>query len=371
MNSRERVKASLNFEKIDRIPMDLGAGISTLTYEAYANLTKYIGIKNPKGKIGEFKVMEVIDEEILNRLKIDFRHLFMKPPKDWKPKLCNDGTFEDEWGIRFKDVGFYTEMIDPPLKNTTIDDLKNFKWPDFNDSSRVEGLKSRAKWLYKNTDFALATGSVGGRIFEQAQWLRGMQLFLEDLVINKDFAEALMDKLLELQKQFFNLYLGAVGEYIEVICMGDDFATQNSLLISPQLFRKMIKPKLAELYSYVKEKTKAKILHHSCGAVFPLIGDLIEIGVDILNPVQPLAKDMDILKLKKLFGKRICFWGGIDEQKLLPFGELQSIKKEVEYTIDIFGQNGGYILSPAHNIQPDVKPENIIALYESVINHKY
>ncbi|MCL5070016.1 MAG: hypothetical protein M1308_03850 [Actinobacteria bacterium] len=371
MKSRERVKASLNFEKIDRLPMDLGGGVSTLTYGAYLRLAEYIGLKKQKGEIGEFKVMETIDEEILNMLKIDFRHLFLKSPKGWQPKIFKDGTFADEWGIKFRDIGDYIEMIYHPLKDATINDLETFNWPDFSDSSRTEGLRDKAKWLYENTDFALATGSVGGRIFEQAQWLRGMQTFFEDLLINQDFAEALMDKLLQLQKQFFDLYLDAVGDYIEVICMGDDLATQNSLLLSPQTFRKMIKPKLSELYSHVKKKTKAKIMHHSCGSVFPLIDDLIEIGVDILNPVQPLAKDMNIENLKKKYGKNICFWGGIDEQKLLPFGNLQDITEEVGRLIKIFGRDGGYILAPAHNIQSDVKPENIIRLYEIAADYKY
>ncbi len=364
MNSRERVKASLNHEKVDRVPMDLGGGVSTLTYGAYINLIKHMGIENPQGKIGEFKVMQTIDEEILKELRIDFRHLFLEQPEGWKSKVYEDGTFEDEWGIRFRDVGHYTEMIDQPLKNATIYDLDTYNWPDFTDISRVRGLKSKAKWLYENTDFALATGTVGGRIFEQAQWIRGMQLFFEDLVLNKEFALKLMDKLVELQKQFFALYLDAVGEYIEVICMGDDFASQNGLLISPNLFRETIKPRLADLYSYVKSKTKAKIMHHSDGAVLPFIGDLIEIGVDILNPVQPLAKDMDISNLKKLYGGKICFWGAIDEQRLLPFGSLANIRKNVEDILKVFGNNGGYILSPAHNIQPDVKPENIIELYK-------
>ena len=371
MNSRERVKTSLNHEKVDRVPMDLGGGVSTLTNGAYIELAKHMGIKKPEGEIGEFKVMEVIDEEILNKLKIDFRHLFLKSPKGWEPKVYDDGTFKDEWGIRFKDMGYYTEMIGHPLKNANIDDLETFKWPDFTDKSRVEGLKEKAIWLYKNTDFALATGSVGGRIFEQAQWLRGMQLFLEDLILNPDFVNALMDRLLKLQKQFFDLYLDSVGDYVDVICMGDDLATQNSLLTSPETFRKMIKPKLAELYSYVKKKTKAKIMHHSCGAVFPLIGDLIEIGVDILNPIQPLAKDMNIANIKKIYGSKICFWGGIDEQKLLPFGSIKDIVNEVEYTIKTLGQNGGYILSPAHNIQPDVKSENIISLYRIAANYHF
>ena len=371
MTSRERVKCALNHEKPDRVPTDLGGGVSTLTYGAYARLIDYMGIKEPKGEIGEFKVMVGIDEDILEQLEVDFRHIFMKAPKGWEPKVFDDGTFEDEWGIRFRDVGYYTEMIGHPLQDASIDDLDSFHWPDFTDKSRVEGLREKAESLYNNTDYALAAGSVGGRIFEQAQWLRGMQQFLEDLIINQEFVETLMDKLVEIQKEFFDLYLDAIGEYIEVIVMGDDLGTQDNLLISPKTYRTLIKPRQAEVYSYVKDKTDAKIMHHTCGAAYPFIGDLIEIGVDILNPIQPLAKGMDREKIKRDFGDKLCFWGGIDEQKVLPFGGVQDVINEVKRAIKALNGNGGYILSAAHNIQPDVSPQNIIALFKAAVESEF
>ena len=364
MTPHERVQCALNHEKPDRTPMDLGGGVSTLTYGAYARLVRHLGIGNPQGRVGEFKVMVEIDEPVLESLGVDFRSVFLNPRDGWQPKNFPDGTFDDEWGIRFRDIGDYTEIVGHPLAGATLEDLSSFSWPDLTDKSRVKGLRQKAV-AWHERGYALALGSVGGRVFEQAQWLRGMSRFLEDLVLNADFAEALMDRLVVLQKDFFDNVLGEVGDVLEVVCLGDDLATQRGLLISPDMYRRLIKPRQAEVCSRIKARTKAKIMHHSCGAVRPFIGDLIEIGVDILNPVQPLASGMDRAELKKEFGRRVCFWGGVDEQKTLPFGSPGDVRREVHEAIESLGPDGGYVLSPAHNIQPDVSPQNILAMYEA------
>ena len=362
MTPRERVQCALNHEQPDRIPMDLGNGVSTLTCGAYARLTRHLGIEHPHGRIGEFKVMVEIDEEILQAMEVDFRSIFLNPRDGWSPVEYPDGTFGDEWGIRYRDVGNYTEMIAQPLSNASLYDLETFPWPDLTDKSRVRGLRQKAREHHER-GYAIALGSVGGRIFEQAQWLRGMGRFLEDLALETEFAEALMDRLVRIQIDFFDNILEEIGDILHVVCMGDDLAAQRGLLISPEMYRRLIKPRQAEIYSHVRKLTKAKIMHHSCGAVSPFIPDLIEIGVDILNPVQPLAEGMDREKLKKKFGRNISFWGGVDEQKVLPFGSVQDVAREVNAAVDSLGRGGGYVLSAAHNVQPDVSPENILAMY--------
>ena len=211
---------------------------------------------------------------------------------------------------------------------------------------------------------------MGGRIFEQAQWLRGMGNFLEDLLVNVEFAEALMDRLVAAQKDFFDSVLAEIGDMLEVVCMGDDLATQRGLMISPEVYRRLIKPRQAAVYGHVKAECRAKIMHHSCGAVVPFIGDLIEIGVDILNPVQPLAEGMDRERLKKEFGRNICFWGGIDEQKVLPFGSVADVKTRGAPGGGQPGAGGGYVLSAAHNVQPDVPPQNIVAMFAACREQK-
>jgi len=341
--------------------MDLGGGVSTLTYGAYLPLARHLGVRSPRGKVGEFKVMVEIDEEILEALDVDFRSIFLNARDGWTPVVHPDGTFSDEWGIRFRDVGNYTEMVGQPLARASLDDLAKFPWPDLRDASRVRGICQKAR-DWRDRGYAVALGSVGGRIFEQAQWLRGMGNFLEDLLVNVEFAEALMDRLVAIQKDFFDTVLAEVGELLDVICMGDDLATQRGLMLSPETYRRLIKPRQAEVYRHVKGKCRAKIMHHSCGAVAPFVEDLIEIGVDILNPVQPLAEGIDRERLKRRFGKNICFWGGVDEQKALPFGSESDVRAEVRRAVESLGRGGGYILSAAHNVQPDVPPENIVAM---------
>ena len=349
--------------------MDLGGGVSTLTYGAYVPLARHLGLREPRGKIGEFKVMVEIDEEILEYLDVDFRSIFLNARDGWTPVIHPDGTFSDEWGIRFRDVGNYTEMIEQPLAQGTLAALETFPWPDLRDTSRVRGIRQKALGFHER-GYAIALGSVGGRIFEQAQWLRGMANFMEDLLVNVEFAEALMDRLVAIQKDFFDTVLAEIGDLLEVICMGDDLATQRGLMLSPDTYRRLVKPRQAEVYRHVKQRCRAKIMHHSCGAVVPFVDDLVEIGVDILNPVQPLAEGMDREGLKKRFGKNLCFWGGVDEQKVLPFGGVADVKREVQQAVDSLGRGGGYVLSAAHNVQPDVPPENIVAMFAACREQK-
>jgi len=176
----------------------------------------------------------------------------------------------------------------------------------------------------------------------------------------------LLDTLLEFQLQFFDEFLSRVGGYIQVIMLGDDLGTQRAPLISPELYREIIKPRHKRLFEFIKSRSEAKIFLHSCGAIRPLIPDLIDAGVEILHPLQPLAWGMEHFELKKEYGNKLCFWGGIDIQSALR-GSLQEVVFEVERRINALGQGGGYVLAPAHNIQPDVPPENIVEMFDHAI----
>jgi uroporphyrinogen decarboxylase len=367
MTSRERVRLALNHEQPDRVPLDFGGIVTSFTYGAYRRLVEHLRIPNPQAKIGGFKVMVDTDEEILRLLEADFRNIYFSPAGDkWKTTVLPDGTMIDYWGIQYCDVGDYYEMKKFPLKNATLQDLERFPWPDFSDKDAYRGLRERAEYLHNHTPFALV-GTAAVNILERAQWLRGIEEFLVDLAINQEFAVALMDKMMELLKQFLDHYLAEIGDYIDVMCLGDDLASQNQLMMSPELYRKLIKPRHAEAYSYIKKKTKAKIFHHTCGAVAPLIGDFIEIGLDILNPIQPRARGMEKEKLKSQFGTNLCFWGGIDIQHTLPRGTPQEIREEVREAIRVLGQDGGYVLGPAHNVQSDVAPENLLLMVSTAV----
>ena len=201
-------------------------------------------------------------------------------------------------------------------------------------------------------------------IFEQAQGLRGIQRFLEDLLIHPEFAAALIEKISQIQLEIFDKYLAIVGPYIEMVETSDDYGMQTGSLISPQLYRQMLKPAHRRLNRFIKERTDAKIYLHSCGSIYNILDELIDAGVEVINPVQPRAEKMDSVDLKKRFGNRVVFHGGIDEQHVLPYGSVLEVQEEVWERITAFAPGGGYILAPAHNIQDDVPPENVMAMFD-------
>lgn len=369
MNSRERVLMTLNHEQPDRPPIDVGGMVTSFTYGAYENIKQYFGLKEPKADIGGFKVMINIDEEVLERCHADFRtHFFSPKGSRWESKWIDDKKFVDPWGVTFRDVGDYYEMIKYPFDgDITIDDIDKYDWPDFSDKKLYEGIHDTVKMMYEQSEYAIC-GSVCCNVMERIQWLRGLQAQLMDMYIDEELACAMLDKSVEMIMAYLENYLPLVSEYIDVLFYGDDLATQESLLFSPDVYRKIVKPRQAKVFDYIKKHSHAKIFYHCCGAATGVIDDLHEIGVDILNPIQPLAKGMDLNYLKKQFGKKIVFWGAIDEQELLPHGTIDEVIRETRRTIEILGKDGGYVCAPAHNVQSDVPIENFIAMCDTASN---
>lgn len=378
LTPRERVRMALNHQQPDRTPLDLGGTfVSTLTLGAYDRLAAHL--ENSEGLNTE-KTPKVIlrwgqsvrpSEEMLQRFRIDTRPLYAKPPRHWRDlNYTKIESFVDEWGVLRKRSGagkyHYYDIVGHPLSDTTsIDDLEKFRWPSADDPGRVEGLREEAEYLYKNTPYSLVGCMPGVDIFEMCWFLRGYENALMDMVMNQKFAHALLRKILDLQKAKFDLFLGAVGDYIDAIVTVDDFATQQSLFISPDTFRKMLKPYHQELVQHIKKQTQAKVLMHTCGAVRPLLPDLIEIGVDIIQPVQVSALGMETAELKQEFGSRLSFWGGgCDSQKVLPHGSVEDVKAEVEKRMGDLAPGGGFVFSPVHNVQFDVPPENVVAMFD-------
>lgn len=365
MNPRERVLTSLVHKEPDRVPLDLGGMPTTIEVIPYNELKKYLGIK---GKTKTFTRDHVEpDEEILHLLEIDTRYVRLKPSRNWKLKMEPDNSYVDEWGIRWKkpESSLYYDPVGHPLEKATLEDLEKYNWPDPYDKSRTEGLREKAEYLYKKTDYAIVADMVGVGIFETSWMLRGFGKFLEDLMVEKEFALTLLEKVTEIKIGLYNEFLDAVGKYIQVVIVSDDLGMENGLLISPSLYREMIKPFHKKLWQSIKKKTDAFLFLHSCGSVYHLIPDLIESGVDILNPVQVSAKYMDTKKLKKEFGDRLTFWGGIDTQRVLPYGTPSDVEEEVKKRITDLAPGGGYILCAVHNIQAGVRPENIFRMYQA------
>jgi len=365
-SARERVLTALNHQEPDRVPLDLGGFQSGITFIAYDNLKKELGITK-ESKISERnQQLAELDEEVLERFGIDTRYVFLKPSAKWIPQEKadeNSVSYRDEWGTRWRKphTSFYYDPVEFPLALATLEDIKNYPWPEFQDKSKVEGLKEKAqRWREKG--FAVFT-TVSG-VFEQSWYLTGLERMLTAIVEEPQWVETLLDKVLEIEVGLYNNLLEEIGDYLDVIEFWEDISTQQGPLISPVLYRQLIKPRTRDLINAIKSKTKAKIAIHSCGSVSWAIEDFIGIGIEVLNPVQVSAANMDTKELKKKYGDSMSFWGGIDTQRVLPQGTPKEVEEEVKKRIDDLAPGGGYLLAPVHNIQPDVPPENIITIFE-------
>ena len=232
-------------------------------------------------------------------------------------------------------------------------------------------LRDRAKTLYETTDYALVGGAViGGGIFEQPCRMMGLEPFMMSLVDDPKYAERLTGRLTDLYIESCDRYLDEVGQYIQVFLFWDDVTGQDGWLISPETYRKIIKPNQRRLFEAIKRKTDAKIFYHGCGAAFELVGDLIDIGVDIFNPVQVSARGMDTKRLKETYGRDIVFWGGgVDTQRVLPFGTPEQVRDEVKRRIDDLAPGGGFVFAAVHNIQALVPPENVVAAFDTALEY--
>lgn len=374
MTSRERVLAAIAHEEPDRVPIILGTNMNTsIVHQAYDSLKTMLGVDS-ETEFLYFKSLGTvrIDETILQRLGSDARGLPDRLPRHLRERDAADPEAKihyDDWQVGREEIetGSFFPLVHPLREATSLDDLESFAWPDMADPTRLDGLAARAQALAADGQYAIFGTPLLKYPLEQACLLRGMDVFLMDLITDEDFTHALLSKLVRLFKDFLDNYLAEVGQYLDVMCLGDDLGTQNGLLISPKTYRRMIKPYHVELLNFVRERTDAYIYFHSDGDVEPLIDDLIEIGVDILNPIQTSAGKMsDLARLKKRYGDNLCFCGAIDTHRVLPFGTPEEVRAEVRRVISLLGRGGGYLLSSVHAIQKDVSAANILAMCDAV-----
>lgn len=380
MDSRERLLSALRHEEADRIPFDLGGTVTTGIHKiAYARLLDYLGIEKREIITCEYlQQLAVIDEDILVRLGVDVRPLYSNAPERLMPKFFVEGhseKFYDMFKIKWRkplSYGLYFDLEEHPFANfTSVKEVEEFEFPDPLEEVRYMGVRDRAQKTKSSTNVALALAGIYAGIVETACWLRGMENFMIDMAADRLMAEAILDKIVEFKAKFWDKALRTFGDCVDVVIEADDLGTQSSLLFSPQHYREVIKPRHKYLFDTIrKAKPDVFIFVHSCGNIYKLLPDFIEIGVDAINPVQVTCKDMDTRILKKEFGKDLTFWGGgIDSANILNKGTVQQVKDEVKRRIDELAPGGGFVFASVHNIQPDVPPENIIAMVETL--HEY
>jgi uroporphyrinogen decarboxylase len=373
MTHRERVLAALNHQEPDRVPVDLAqAGGDGITITAYRNLINYLGLPEREIRVESMLAQSAqVDEDVLRRFDVDLRRLDLGKPDGWTDKWFDEFSYQDEWGVvrtRPKESFYYDLTRSPLADDATVSGIANHKWPDPDDPGRYRGLAERARKLRQETDFALVL-QVNSSFFLRCAELRGWENWYMDLAGDPDYAVALMEKFLSIRLRILENALREVGEDVDVVFVtSDDFGMIDRPIISPPMFRKLVKPLVQKTFDFVKDRTPAKRFLHSCGSVYKLMGDFVDVGVEALNPIQVSAADMgDTARLKREFGDKLTFWGGIDTHQVLPSGTTDDVRAEVKRRLKDLAPGGGYVLCSVHNIQPEVPPENVVAMYDAAL----
>jgi len=379
MTSRERVLKAIRHETPDRVPIDFGGNQTGIHKNAYRNLTRHLGF--PEG----IEIMDAVQqlarpsELMLERFHVDTRYIAAGPASSWKGgivKAKRDGPawhdLTDEFGIRWSmpdDQPLYMDITLHPLAKATIKDVREYAWPKGDDPSRFAKLREQALEIRRNTPYAVVSG-ISGVIYETCWYLRGLEQWFSDLLTEPEFCEAMLDQTLKFWMDWFRLFLDEAGDVVDVIMIGDDLAGQAGPLFNPEIYRRLVKPRHKRLVQYIRSRTRAKIWYHTCGSCAAFIPDLIDNGIDILNPVQTSASRMDPVDLKRRFGRDLAFWGGgCDSQHVLPRGTPSEVEENVRRNLEAFMPGGGYVFNSIHNIQGEVPPENIVAMFDAA--YKY
>ena len=376
MISRERMLTTLRHEEPDRVPFDLSSTPVTGIHRiAYQRLRRHLGLPEVPSVIWhQMQQLSAVDEDVHLALETDARGDRPQSQSGWTLKTWHDEEYEyytDEWEItrrRQVDDGRYFDLCGSPLADArSVADIEGFSWPDAVDDLRLAGLRARAEWC-RREGRAYVLGGICPGMMEMGQWLRGYENFYCDLAADRPLAEALCDKIIELKMQYWAKALPLLGNLVDVIQEGDDYGSQRRLQVNPDTWREVFKPRLRELLSHIKSMAPhTSLFFHCCGSIREVLPDMIEVGVDILNPVQVAAAGMDSGELKSEFGDDVAFWGGgVDTQRVLPTGTPAEVRDEVRRRIDDFAPGGGFVFAAVHNIQSDVPPENIIAMREAV-----
>jgi uroporphyrinogen decarboxylase len=394
VTGRERILAALDFRETDRVPIDFGGMRSTGIHAiAYHRLKAHLGLTGGHTRL--YDIMQQLAEpepEVLDLLGGDVVQLHRLRPAfgiaidRWKPGALPDGspclepagfTPEREPGgdeviradgrviARRPADGLYFEMAHFPLADaTSASDIDACPWPLIDDAE-LAYLRENARRLRAPGDRAVLA-AFGGNILEEGQFTWGWGRFMEELALRSELVRYYLDRLVENHLANLERYLPVVRDYVDIIQVGDDLGTQAAPQLSPDLYRALIKPCHRRVYTYIREHSDARVFLHSCGSIYRLIPDLIDAGVQILNPVQTSAAEMDPARLKREFGRDLVFWGGgCETQTTLPNGTIEEITAQARERLSIFTPGGGYVFNQIHNIQADVAPAKVVAMYRT------
>jgi len=416
MTSRERIRKAINHEEPDRIPIDLGSiPVTGIAASTYAKLRKALELSSKPVKIVEpFQILAEVEEDVREKFGIDTLGLQLPTTmfgfrnENWKPWRLFDGTEvlvpelfiakENKDGdlllypkgdtsappsAKMPKGGYYFDGI---VRQEVIDETRldpeewvKDQYSVYTDED-LQYLEQTAEDFYRNTEFSLVgsfwQGGFGdialipGLNVKYPKGIRDPQEWIIAHALHPEYIKGIFSLQCEIALQNLKLYYQAVGDKIDVVTVsGTDFGTQNAPSISPDMYRDMYKPFHKLINEWIHKNTSWKIFYHSCGSVVSLLDDFLDVGIDILNPVQCSAAGMDPRLLKEKYGNKLVFWGGgVDTQRTLPFGTPEEVRKEATERCQIFGKNGGFVFNTIHNIQPKTPTENIIAMFKTVKN---
>jgi len=364
MNSRERFFTAMQHRQPDRLPLDIGATtLTAMSPGCQAALRGFLGFSGEPTPTNSG-----VDERILEWAGTDFRGVgcIVDLPSPLSRRI-SDTAFVNCWGVEYGLSGGQWQITRPPLRGASVQDLHSFPWPEPRiDDHLMDGWVKQARKLRADGRYVVIGEHPCFGVLELGCWTCGYDDFLMRLAGDTDFVRTFFDKVLQIQSGLIDDYYSALGSCIDVTTSGDDFGMQTGPLISPQAFRTLVAPYFTERIRRTKALANCFFFHHSCGSIFDLLDEIIACGVDIINPVQTSARDMTPERLKPAFGRRLAFWGGVDVQAFLPSATPAEVADGVSRLVRVLGENGGYVMAPAHNMQDDVPPENIAAWVEAL-----
>ncbi len=375
MESRERVRLALDHREPDRVPFDIGSTAVTGIHERpYRGMRRLLGLPESSAPVDPLYFFVVPEDDVKDLMGIDAASVATGLALGFELVPERRGEFlwiRDEFGIGFAmlaDGGTEYDPLGFPLGgDITLADVARHPWPDPLDAGRFVGFRQACERVAREEGRAVVCELYGGGMMEIATWMRGYEDFYLDLAAEPQIVEAIMDRVLEFKLAHWTHVLELAGDLIDVVVEADDLGGEFGTLISPAAYRAHVKPRHRILFDLIHRKSRAKILMHSCGSIRPLIPDLIDAGIDILNPVQVSAAGMDSAELKHVFGRELAFWGGgVDTQQVLPWGTPQQVRDEVRRRLDDLMPGGGFVFAAVHEIQTDVPPENLVAMWETV-----